>query len=559
MLFLVPLAFLAVPAPAQNVYESVTGPKFMWYGHSAAILGDVNADGYADFAVGADYDDTAGIDAGTVFVYSGKTGALLYQSFAQQANEHFGGAMARVGDVNNDGIPDFAVGAIATVANSQHVGSVTMISGANGASLYRVNGSAFGAGNGYGFGFAVAGLGDINSDGVPDFAGGGYNYYMPFQSQNGIVAICAGQNGNIIKTIVGASQSALGTSVAGPGDANVDGVNDVAYSSEGFLSPTFFQGQVALVSGANWQPIFNLTGTSNNQFLGTNLAAAGDVNLDGAADLLVGTPNYSVNFTTVGKIESYSGPNGSLIYQNTGDSGITHIGWAISGGADVDGDGYPDYASLGVIPPKQAVRFYSGKTGNIISTKFGTGASSADYAWSINMSGDVSGDGLPDVLVASAPHYSSGDNGYIDIWSFTPAGISIFGTGTPGCFGAQTLTSTLPPKIGTPQYPFTCNRGPANSLSLLIVTDVAYFPGADPFSLGITMYNDFILSTQLWGFDMPTDIYGIGTAHADIPNDPTLVGQLFYGQVLSLFGNIPCTPSVSGLSASMGVAIKILQ
>ncbi|HVQ26171.1 MAG TPA: integrin alpha, partial [Planctomycetota bacterium] len=80
--FLLSWALLVVvptSASAQTVLHSIPGTApLQLFGTAVAPAGDVDADGFDDFVVGAAGDDTAGGEAGAAFVYSGRTGALLW-------------------------------------------------------------------------------------------------------------------------------------------------------------------------------------------------------------------------------------------------------------------------------------------------------------------------------------------------------------------------------------------------------------------------------------------------------------------------------------------------
>jgi hypothetical protein len=84
-----------------------------WYGLSLSGAGDVDRDGYADFLVGAPRQDEFGTDnSGSIRLYSGATGAVLDVFWGAQHEDYF--AIARgAGDVNRDGFPDFAFGCLA--------------------------------------------------------------------------------------------------------------------------------------------------------------------------------------------------------------------------------------------------------------------------------------------------------------------------------------------------------------------------------------------------------------------------------------------------------------
>jgi hypothetical protein len=85
------------------------------FGYSVRGLGDIDADGYDDFIVGAHRDDAdSKVDAGAVYVYSGQTGNYLWMITGAMPDDIFGVSVAAAGDFTLDGRPDFVVGAFST-------------------------------------------------------------------------------------------------------------------------------------------------------------------------------------------------------------------------------------------------------------------------------------------------------------------------------------------------------------------------------------------------------------------------------------------------------------
>ncbi|MCB1615693.1 MAG: FG-GAP repeat protein, partial [Pseudomonadales bacterium] len=104
-------------------------------GTSVAGLGDINGDGYDDFAAGACHDETNGQNAGQVRAYSGLNGSILYEYLGQNAGDRAGCAISGAGDVNGDGYPDFIVGAYGDDTAGAAVGSAIVYSGITGSAL----------------------------------------------------------------------------------------------------------------------------------------------------------------------------------------------------------------------------------------------------------------------------------------------------------------------------------------------------------------------------------------------------------------------------------------
>jgi hypothetical protein len=76
-------------------------------------VGDLNGDAFADVVVGAEAYDHGREDQGAAWIYYGSSGPLDTSATPlepAQAMAHFGWSMASLGDVNGDGFGDFAVG-----------------------------------------------------------------------------------------------------------------------------------------------------------------------------------------------------------------------------------------------------------------------------------------------------------------------------------------------------------------------------------------------------------------------------------------------------------------
>src|SRR5690606_28305455 len=109
-----------------------------WFGYSVCSMGDLDGDGIVDIAVGAIKDDDGGTDRGAVWILFLDTNGTVKseQKISNTAGgfpdllgdqDYFGNYVANVGDINNDGINDLAVGAYADDDGGTNTGAVWIL------------------------------------------------------------------------------------------------------------------------------------------------------------------------------------------------------------------------------------------------------------------------------------------------------------------------------------------------------------------------------------------------------------------------------------------------
>ncbi len=195
---------------------AVAGANF---GHAVGGVGDLNADGFDDLAIGAP--GTGG--GGRVYVMSGATGAMLYGSIPPDANGVALGQfwIASPGDLNSDGVPDIFASDISNSAVGANTGSAYVYSGASGSVIHTFTGEA--AGDQFGIG---RGAGDADGDGVGDVLVAGW-LNSEGGNQAGKAYLYSGSDGALLRTFTGTTAGDnLGFDAVGLGDVDGDGLLD---------------------------------------------------------------------------------------------------------------------------------------------------------------------------------------------------------------------------------------------------------------------------------------------------------------------------------------------
>ena len=363
------------------------GPSFgSRFGHAAGSAGDVDGDGATDIIVGAPFGDIA---AGNAWVYSGADGSELLQlDPPTEGGIRFGASVAGIGDVDGDGHDDLLVGAPGADPDGlKNAGSAWILSGTDGSILAALHGDA----EHQRFGCVVASAGDVDADGTPDVIVG--------TAGDGGASVFSGLDGQRLHHLVGEAGDRFGIAVSGAGDLDDDGAADLIIGAD--QAPSGGRGYAAVHSGRTGLRLFTFRGEEPGDNFGGSVASAGDVNRDGTPDLVVGSGTHDDHraMGTFGRTRVFSGRDGSPIHELPWRSAF------VSAAGDLDEDGHADVlvgtpAESSEVGDAGRVRVISGRDGSTLATLDGN-ASGERFGVSVGGACDVDGDGRTDIIVGA--------------------------------------------------------------------------------------------------------------------------------------------------------------
>ncbi len=341
----------------------------MLFGCAVAILGDVNRDGFSDFIVGGALKEFEGIiDVGRSSLSFGNTDldSTAYAFNGTESNEEFGTAVARLGDINNDGYLDFAIG------SHKH------------------------SGGGVRQGSAYIYLGGVTVDTIPSLI----------------------LNGN-------ESDCRFGSALSGIGDVNNDGYDDFLVAAPKHDASSFDRGQVYIYLGGptlNSTPILTLSGLQDECQFGTFGTGIGDINGDGFDDFMISSPYFDIATGDEGQTYVYFGGASldtipDLVID--GDQTLSFSGVNISGLGDINGDGFDDFAvgayardiNAGGDNRGRVSVFFGSSTPDNIPDMTIDGDEDLAALGFVSMIGDINGDGFDDFKVGAYKHDANGNPG----------------------------------------------------------------------------------------------------------------------------------------------------
>jgi len=303
------------------------------------------------------------------------------------ANDQFGQSVKTIGDINNDGVLDMAVGAhFDDDAGTNHGAVWILLMNANGTvnSDYKIRPGVSNfvttLNNNALFGRSIAAIGDLDNDGVEDIVVGADEYHNNSSKEGAVFVIFLKNNGSVKGfTKIAEGQGGFteqidandnfGRSVAAIGDLNNDGIEDIAVGANHDDEGGTDRGAVYILfmktdgTVSSSQKISDTSGSftgtlDNTDQLGSVVAPVGDLDNDGVLDIAV--------------------------VANQDDDGLSNAGaiWIMFLNAN------------GTVSSHQKISMTAGGF-------TGTVAAGADFVSSISNIGDMDNDGSEDLLIGA--------------------------------------------------------------------------------------------------------------------------------------------------------------
>ena len=327
------------------------------FGYSVENLGDLDGDGVNDLAVGAINDDEgSGNNRGAIHIIfmntDGSVDSIVEINSSTTngpslaASDNFGTSIANIGDLNNDGVNDLAVGALGDDGGGTNRGAVhIMYMNTDGSvdSTVEINDSTENGpdlNSNDAFGESVENLGDLDGDGVNDLAVGASKDNANGNNDGTIYIIYMNTDGSVKSTVEinagttnGPAVSAterFGKSIAEIGDFDSNCINDLAVGAYNADDPGNNRGEVHIIFMEDENPDVDCVTSSSVSTSGTSSTCSRHVILGNCGTIAINNDEYQIinTWTNVPTTEVLVGQPVTVTLSTTNDPTYTKIHFA---------------------------------------------------------------------------------------------------------------------------------------------------------------------------------------------------------------------------------------
>jgi MYXO-CTERM domain-containing protein len=304
--------------------------------------------------------------------------------------------------------------------------------------------SADGAQPHEGIGSSLASAGDVDGDGYDDLLLGRPGWEGGQIGEGAAMVFAGGIGGPAAApmwTVEGDQDYAwFGFSVAGVGDLDLDGYDDVLVGAPGFDGDVADEGTVRLFrggpAGLSTTPDWEALGGFESGYFGRSVSAAGDTDGDGFLDVAVGAPGVDLTGVPGGAVFVFTGsPSGlppTASWSWTVPVDGAQLGFAVAGAGDVDGDGFSDLVvgAPGFSFPESAEGgvfvFHGSPIGLplVPDWSFEPDVPATRFGAAVSIAGDYDADGFSDVVIGGPGGGTLPAAGAIWVFAGAPSGLA---------------------------------------------------------------------------------------------------------------------------------------